>query len=128
MTNEERSIIFEMQRAGKGYRAIATETGLPLNSVKSWCRRHPIDIMLPHHCRSCGTELSQNSGKRMKLFCSDSCRLRWWANHPEARRHRVEYKHVCSYCGKTFVNDRIRAAYCGRDCFAKARMTAGTNG
>ncbi len=128
MTNEQKEIIIRMQRSGKGYRTIATETGLPLNSVKSWFRRHTLTDQPQKECMQCGAALVQTPGKRARLFCSDQCRSLWWAAHPERRQHRVQYKHICQCCGKTFVNDRKSAKYCGRACFAKARIKVNANG
>ena len=127
MTNEQRETITHMQRIGKGYRTIASETGLSVNSVKSWCRRHPIEVERKDRCKQCGSALVQIPGKRTRLFCSDQCRLRWWATHPECRGHRVTYVHTCRFCGKVFTNNRVKADYCGRACFAKTRMKVATD-
>lgn len=40
MTDGERSRIIALQYKGYGYKRIATETGLALNTVKSFCARH----------------------------------------------------------------------------------------
>ncbi len=124
MTDEQRERITILQCQGKGYRTIAAEMNLPVNSVKSWCRRHTASKNTTGCCKQCGTVLQQTPGKRKGLFCSDYCRRQWWANHPESRGHRVEYQHSCRFCGKAFTNNRVKADYCGRPCFAKARMKA----
>lgn len=40
MTNEQTIMISRLMKDGMGYRKIAAELDLPVNSVKSWCRRH----------------------------------------------------------------------------------------
>ena len=42
MTDGERSRIIALQYKGYGYKRIAAETGLALNTVKSFCARHPV--------------------------------------------------------------------------------------
>lgn len=128
MTNEQIEAITRLQQAGKGYRTIATETGLPINSVKSWCRRHPADTSLPSFCQQCGSAINQIPGKRARKFCSDACRMLWWKEHPEAKSHRVAYRHVCRCCGTEFINNRAVASYCSRACFAKARTRVDADG
>lgn len=121
MTNDQKQTISNLQKEGKGYRTIAAETGLPLNSVKSWCRRHPANGPECGRCRQCGAAIIQTPGSRAKVFCSDACRYAWWTDHPEKRSRRTTYGHTCAFCGKEFYNERILASYCSRACFAKAR-------
>ena len=128
VTNEQIEIVARLQQSGKGYRAIAAETGLPINSVKSWCRRHPADRTAPSFCQQCGSELKQIPGKRARRFCSDACRMLWWKEHPEDKAQRVSYQHVCRCCGTEFINNRAVASYCSRACFAKARMRVNADG
>ena len=128
MTNETKDTISSLLAQGYGYRKISIETGISINSIKSWCRRHPIQTHSQSACKYCGSPLHQTPGKRQRRFCSDQCRLQWWKEHPEARIHRAEYRHVCRFCGKEFSNDRVTASYCGRLCFAKARMRVTLNG
>ena len=42
MTKEQKGMIVVLQQRGFGYRKIAEETGLPMEAVKTYCRRHPI--------------------------------------------------------------------------------------
>ncbi len=120
--------INRLRRDGKGYRAIASELELPVNSVKSWCRRHPIEIESIGKCLCCGTEIISRPHKRQRRFCSDECRLVWWKDNPDKRTFKTKYSHVCRYCGAEFFNNRIRADYCCRECFAKARMKVTRDG
>ncbi len=77
MTETERSRIIELQHQGYGYKKISTLTGLPLNTVKSFCVRHPVRHEAVSEtgalCRNCETPLEQTPHKRKKLFCSRAC-------------------------------------------------------
>lgn len=128
VTNEQIQSITRLQQAGKGYRTIAAETGLPVNSVKSWCKRHPVGSTGSSLCQQCGAPLYPVPGKRAPRFCSDACRLAWWKAHPEQKSHRVSYPHVCRFCGTEFTNNRVTASYCSRACFARARAQVASNG
>ena len=89
MTDTERSRIVELQQQGYGYKKISAITGLPLNTVKSFCARHHVQIKeMPDSnalCRNCLTPLEQTPHKRKRMFCSDACRMAWWNAHPERR-------------------------------------------
>lgn len=128
MTNEQIDRITYLQQSRKGYRTIAAELDLPVNSVKSWCRRHPINGLERGRCQQCGAPLNQIIGKRTRRFCSDACRLLWWKEHPEKKSHRIAYRHVCRFCGAEFINNRAAASYCNRACFARARARESSNG
>jgi len=81
MTDTERSRIVELQHQGYGYKKISAITGLPLNTVKSFCARHHVQIKeMPDSnalCRNCLTPLEQTPHKRKRMFCSDACRMAW---------------------------------------------------
>lgn len=124
MTNEQTILISRLMKDGMGYRKIAAELDLPINSVKSWCRRHPCEEEKTDRCPVCGKEIFSLPHKRVRKFCSDECRYAWWSAHPEKRKIRTEYKHICFNCGREFTNNRINAAYCSRKCFAEARRKA----
>jgi hypothetical protein len=119
--------INRLRKDGKGYRVIASELKLPVNSVKSWCRRHPIEENKTNICQHCGAPVRQLPHRKKKRFCSDRCRLAWWSEHPEARKPGVTYTHICWYCGAAFETNRINGSYCSVDCFAKARKKVTVN-
>ena len=73
MNIDDMRIIDQLQLRGLGYKRIATMTGLPVNSVKSYCHRHrPVQN---DGCRFCGKPLVQKPGAKQKKFCNDSCRM-----------------------------------------------------
>ena len=102
---------------------IADETGLPLNTVKSYLRRHPVATQSV--CLQCGKPVTQTPHRKEKKFCSDRCRLRWWNNHPERITHRAVQTKMCLCCGAEFVAYRNeKQKYCSRECYNLARKPA----
>lgn len=128
MTQKQIRDITELQNEGKGYRTISDKLGLPLNAVKSWCYRHPVQGKRTGLCLQCGAELEQTPGKKKKKFCSDGCRNAWWTAHPERRVPKKTYEHICLHCGRTFSSVRADSRYCGTACYADARKKAGPCG
>lgn len=128
MTNYQKKEIVRLQQEGAGYRIIAEQLGLSFECVKSWCRRHPIQGVVPGRCLQCGATLLQLPHKKQRRFCSDACRNAWWSAHPERKQTKTEYSHTCACCGREFRNNRITASYCGRACFAQARRKGGADG
>ncbi|WP_370767229.1 RNA polymerase subunit sigma-70 [Ruminococcus sp.] len=126
MTNEERMRIAELQRQGYGYKKIATITGLPQNTVKSYCSRHPLqknDFAESEGLRrNCKKPLEQTPHKRQKKFCSDFCRMAWWNAHPERVQRKAYYTLTCRHCGKQFESyGNSHRVFCSRDCYLKFR-------
>lgn len=121
VTNEQKNRIASLQKEGKGYRTIASELNLPINSVKSWCYRHPADEIGDGCCLQCGAMVKQTPHRKVKKFCSDQCRALWWAAHPQMRRTKKTYTHVCAGCGRTFESERRERKYCSAECYAGHR-------
>ena len=127
MTRGEKLLIAQYRAQGMGYTAIAGELGLPKNTVKSFCQRNSLgkDTALPtepipdHICRQCGEVLEQSTHRKMRRFCSDTCRLIWWHTHRDHGRNAK--KHVCPTCQKEFATDR-RQTYCSHACYIRARF------
>ena len=108
MTETERSRIVELQYQGYGYKKISTLTGLPLNTVKSLCTRHPVrDEEIAERqglCRNCWRPLKQTLHHRKQRFCSDACRMAWWNAHPEKVDRKAYYQLICKNCGREFAS------------------------
>ena len=71
MNDMQKAQIRELRLQRFGYRKIAKETGMSENTVKSYCRRHPLSLKEPeteqaHHCLQCGQPIEQNeiNGRR----------------------------------------------------------------
>lgn len=118
MTNEA---IDKLRYQGFGYRRIAAMLELPEGRVKSYCRRHPLDLN-KKHCYECGKEITDTPHKRAKKFCSDKCRMKWWNSHRTLVNKKSVYKFICKQCGcafESYANDH--RIYCSRSCYADAR-------
>ena len=121
MTNKDRVQITNLQQQGFGYKRISSITGISVNTVKSFCRAHPVSNESESRCLFCGSVLRQTPHKRQKKYCSDKCRNAWWVAHPELRKANAAYSHLCLGCGKRFFTDRKESKYCSVSCFAAAR-------
>ncbi len=121
MTTEEKARVSELRAQGYAFSRISQITGIPLNTVKSFCYRNPCAAGVTL-CRQCGKAVRQTPGARKKIFCSNSCRLIWWNSHPEQVR-RTRKTHVCLQCGQSFETHIDKQIYCSRACYADARRT-----
>lgn len=74
-----------------------------INTVKSYCQRNQLGGRKStdsnkHFCKQCGIEVKQTPHRKLKKFCSDKCRMKWWNRHPE-KLHRKSGKNiVCPIC------------------------------
>ena len=121
MTTTERNRIDALRSQECGYKKISALTGVSVNTVKYYCRTHPLDTEPEDHCRHCGSVIEQTPHKRKRKFCSDECRIAWWSAHPEARTVKKTYSHVCAFCGSSFTSPRAGTRYCSSVCYANAR-------
>lgn len=124
MTETEKLRIHKLRQEGLGYKKIAAALGLPVNSVKTYLRRHPIGedaAAIPDFCERCGKPIIQAPHRKRKRFCSDSCRISWWNAHPDKGGKRILHTFTCAYCGRTFQSGARDRRYCSRACYAAAR-------
>ena len=124
MTETEKLKISKLRRDGLGYKKIAAVLDLPVNSVKTYLRRHPADedaAAIPDFCERCGKPIIQAPHRKRKRFCSDSCRISWWNAHPDKGGKRILHTFTCAYCGRSFQSGAKGRRYCSRTCYAAAR-------
>jgi len=114
MTDYERRQIEELQHAGFGYKKIAAVLELPINGVKSYCRRHPVVTVA---CLQCGTPVAQTPHRKQKKFCSDRCRIKWWNAHRDHVNRKTFHGCVCRNCGKEFQSYGRDRSFCCRECY-----------
>ena len=120
MTNENKIRISELVRQGWSYRKIATTLNISPNTVKSYFLR--MNEGNVGACKECGAQLLFLPKRKKRKFCSDACRMSWWAKHPEERKPKAVYNYVCPVCGKAFIaNGNPHRVYCSRQCSAKGR-------
>ena len=123
LSDEGKKKIIELKMTGLGGKAIATQLQLSPNSVKTFLHRHGKDsayIASMGMCPCCGAQLIQTPGKKPKKFCSDACRMKWWAQHPE-QMDRTLYTITCTQCGRSFETANPKRKFCGRACYADNR-------
>lgn len=129
MTGIQKQKIKYMRAQGFSYKAISDELKISVNTVKSYCRRNALasesvvgletsaDI-----CANCKKELIHTPGAKKKRFCTDKCRMTWWAKHPDEIRRKALYNFVCPVCKKAFTAyGNAKRKYCSRECYGIAR-------
>lgn len=124
MTETEKLRIHKLRQEGLGYKKIAAALDLPVNSIKTYLRRHPnIEgaAAVPDFCEMCGKPIAQAPHRKRRRFCSDSCRISWWNAHPDKGGKRTLHTFTCAYCGLTFQSYARVRRYCSRPCYAAAR-------
>ncbi|BAK46681.1 hypothetical protein CXIVA_07140 [Clostridium sp. SY8519] len=140
MTENQKSKIRTLRRKGYGYGRIAKELEIPLNTVKSYCRRNADEIAEKPkpaveytgevtHCENCGREIRQIAKRKRKRFCCDKCRNAWWNSHLDQVKRKKVYYFVCPTCGKEFhLYGDSRRKYCSHECYIKDRFGGHGNG
>ena len=133
MTNEQRAQIQRLRSEGKTYAAIAETMDLSCSAVKSFFSRSGRDEKTEKSpetapaygdglCRQCGAPLGLHASNRMKRFCSESCRQKWWKAHPGLYRDQTSTS-TCANCGETFKNGgNPKRRFCSRDCYYHHRF------
>lgn len=129
MTTAQKQRIEYLRGKGDSYTAIAADLGISENTIKSYCRRNNIGVAIKQErvvstgvCETCGCPLTRTQGSKQKRFCSDKCRMAWWAKHPEAVNRKAVYHFVCPTCGTEFESyGNAHRRYCSRACFGLSR-------
>lgn len=117
-------LISEMRSKGVTYATIASELGLSENTVKSHCRRKGVAVEKPEICPVCSSPLIHLPKKKKRRFCSDKCRLTWWAKNPEYVNRKAIYSFICRNCKKPFTAyGNAKRIYCSRKCAATANSS-----
>lgn len=59
-----------------------------------------------------------------KIFCSDSCRMKWWNSHQELVDRKAEYDFVRRNCGRLFTAyGNKERKYCSHRCYIEHRYS-----
>lgn len=134
MTDKQKEQIAKLRHAGYGYTVIATRLGLSVNTVKTHCKGHglsskeldkskidqPADL---HYCQECGEVVVQLPKRKLKKFCSDKCRMKWWNTHQFMIKKKANYKIVCKKCGNQFISyGNKERKYCCHECYIEDRF------
>ena len=135
MTSTEKSRIDELRAQGFGYKRIARLLSLSVSTVQSHCRRGgkkstatprpattergATDAEGNSFCKQCGAVIARRPHRRPRLFCSDTCRQKYWYQHRADAS--TATSHICPSCGQTFATSRPQI-YCSHDCYIRARF------
>ena len=133
MTPQERLRIEELRSQGLSFNEISKRTGISANTIKSYCRRNGVSQgQKPQespkknsvgYCKECGVPVEQTPGRKVKMFCSNRCRNRWWNRHLGDVDRKAYTDHVCANCGKPFRSYANRnRKYCCHECYIEARF------
>ena len=114
MNKAEIATVERLRREGKGLSAIAQETGISINTIKSHFSRHGISA--PRHARTC--LLCTAEIKTTGHFCSDACRAGWYESHSSNEQ---DILGLCKTCGKPFELRQPKQVYCSKQCFYNDR-------
>ena len=72
MNAEQKDQIRQLHSRGLGYKKIAAQLGLSVNTVASFCKRQRGSESCPH-CPQCGRSVVQTPHRKPKRFCSTQC-------------------------------------------------------
>lgn len=129
MTDKEKQQIKILRESGESYAQISRMVGLPLNSIKTFCRRNNLVVANVQKkietsiCRYCGKPVEQNPGRKEKKFCSDKCRMLWWNSHTDQVNRKANYECTCGFCGKQFTSyGNKNRKYCSHACYIEDRF------
>lgn len=131
MTDDEKRQIIVLRRDGIGYGKIAQQTGVSVNTVKSFCRRGNLVVSTGGKsvCECCGKQIEQVPGRKQKRFCSDSCRNKWWNGHLDLVKRKAVYTFTCPNCGKIFkVYGNSQRKFCCHACYIEYRFGGDRHG
>ena len=79
-------------------------------------------------CPMCGQPITQKPNGRPRKFCSDTCRRRFWKQHPKPEKWDSFTELVCPVCGRMFFAQRENTRerkYCSRACANRGRLMNG---
>jgi len=129
MDDLQKQKIRNLRHQKRSYTEIASELGLPLNTIKSFCQRNGLggnQIIEPskvgNYCRNCGAALVQIPKRKRRQFCSTECRVVWWKANPP-RTEQATYQFTCLNCSERFeVYGNANRKYCNHACYVAARF------
>ena len=115
MDQREMNLMIILKARGLTNQAIAEETGLSTNAIKMYFNRCKNPTA---RCEQCGKPIKMN--RKSRRFCSDACRMGWWAKNTDQLRG---HKYRCQQCGKHFSAWK-QGKYCSRACYYASRRSA----
>lgn len=105
MNAEQKDQIRELHSSGLGYKKIAAQLGLSVNTVASFCKRQRGSESCPH-CPQCGRSVVQTPHRKPKRFCSTQCHNTWWNHHAVSGNGKLQQ--LCPICKEPFLPIPVR--------------------
>jgi len=125
MSSDQRKRAQMLREEGRSYAEIAHAMKVPVGTVKSWLHRvqgGKKDNCTPGICLRCGKRFPVVEGRKLKKFCSDSCRISWWSSNRDRINRKAEVCSVCRVCGRTYMSYPSQGKiYCSRRCYFEDR-------
>ena len=141
MTDAEKQQIQELRINGDGYKAISTVLGVSRDIIRGYCKRNGLDgdsklisLNLEEKksqnliCTCCSKPIKQMKHGRIRRFCSEECRRKWWKENDDKRNKKegAIYKYICPCCKKEFeCYGNKKRKYCSHGCYIKSRFCDG---
>lgn len=136
MTDKQKMEIANLRAENYSYSRISTMLDIPLNTVKTYCRRHGLGGSVVEQqvqesgmvlkCLCCGVDVPQTDGRKAKKFCSDRCRNKWWNSHLDQVNRKANYEYVCPTCKRPFIAyGNSKRKYCSHACYIEHRFGGG---
>ena len=129
MTDLQKKQIVAMREQRATYTDISDALGIPVSTIKTYCRRIGITTdRVPSKpcCKNCGAELTNTPQARPRLFCSDQCKQTWWNKHRYERSSPKIAPHTCPTCGKLFTDyTGANRKYCSQKCYRERGVRDG---
>ena len=121
MTESQKKKIIAMRQQKATYTTISETLGIPVGTIKTFCRRNDITTDLPKgksRCKNCGEVFISTGKTKPRVFCSDRCKVDWWNNHRAERKSANILLHTCPVCGKKFTAYAgANRKYCSQACY-----------
>ena len=121
MTDLQKEKIKAMRQQNATYTTISAALGIPVNTIKTFCRRSGLTtgtVKEKPVCKNCGSELINTAGAKPRLFCSDHCKQTWWNKRRSERVSTKLVPHICARCGKSFTDyGGANRKYCSQECY-----------
>ena len=121
MTKLQMEKIITLRQQTATYATISEALGIPVGTIKTFCRRNGITTDLPkgkYCCKNCGEVFASTGKTKPRVFCSDQCKIDWWNNHRGERKSANILLHTCPVCGKKFTAYAgANRKYCSQACY-----------
>lgn len=129
MNKLQKEKIKNLRESGCGYKKIANELGISVNTIKSYCRTNGLngDVKIIDTCLTCQADLPPSKTKKRK-FCSNVCREKWWSKNRVKLNKRNSRVVNCQNCGNEMkLYSHENRKFCRHECYVEHRFGGGAH-